>query len=371
MAARVPFDPFGALLEGYRLADADNKQDLSFNAALEGAWLGNDAKHVQNLFNYDTYGGAKQMFMNQAEQSARNNAIQNAMHPGNFAGASMYSADKGLGWSTYQALMAQIEANKRNAAKTALDVSNINLGFARPIAQQTGDNTVFGLKSVIPSYNEQLEYDRKLREYTLATLGGYQPTPAGVDLGLPSDQSVGLGAQLDYRTAHTGGVDNSLGAWFNPTRMFGGGSNTLNAGVIPRAATNQPGAMVAPATTQPAAIPVAQPVGVAPQSTVYNSLGGGDTGAYLGASNYGMRGDFVPYTGRTQIGAAPKKPPANQGFNLQEWLHNATNPTISYEQAVLAAQQQKAATLAKQQQEAANQNGNGIWRDSYFNTIPR
>jgi hypothetical protein len=197
MAARVPFDPFGAMLEGYRQADADNKQDLSFNAALEGAWLGNDAKHVQNLFNYDTYGGAKQMFMNQAEQSARNNAIQNAMHPGNFAAASMGSADKGLGWSTYQALMAQIEANKRNAAKTALDVSNINLGFAGPIAQQTGTNTAFGLGTVIPSYNEQLERDRQLWEATLAQMGGFNPTPTGVDLGVPAappQDAAGLGA---------------------------------------------------------------------------------------------------------------------------------------------------------------------------------
>jgi hypothetical protein len=87
--------------------------------------------------------------------------------------------------------------------------------------------------------------------------------------------------------------------------------------------------MGAPATTQPTAIPVAQPVGVAPQ-----------------------------------------KPPANQGFNLQEGLYNANSPTIPYAQAVLAAQQQQAAALAKQQQVASNQNGNGIWGDSYFNSMP-
>ena len=285
MAGRVPFDPFGDMLAGYRQADADNKQDLSFNAALEGAWIGNDAKRLQDLYNRDTYGLAVQMAQNHARQSAQRTAVGGARHPGDIATANGYSLGAGLDWQTMYNNKDAWGDTKNNAFTAGLGVSDVNAATAVERARIANANTLFDANNYQPrstdTWNQGQELWGLTRDEYMRRIAG---DPSG-GAGQPATVQLGAPPRVDFGPYLPQG-------WQHPP--------AAQLGAPPAITTT--GAVVggAPSAAQLGAPPVANPVN-------------------------------------------PPLPP-NNGFNLQKWMYDANSPAIPYETAL--AQQQLAAAKA-------------------------
>ena len=266
MAGRAPFDPFGDMLAGYRQADADNKQDLSFNAALEGAWIGNDAKRLQDLYNRDTYGPAVQMAQNQARQSAQRAAVGDARHPGDIATGKGYSLGAGLDWQTMYNNRDAWGDTKNNAFTAGLGVSDANAKTAVELAGLTNGNKIFDAKQYQPrstdTWNQGQELWGITRDGYIRSLAEAQSGGGGQ----PATGQLGTTPRVDFGPYLPPG-------WQPPVAQSGG----------------------TPAITTTGSV-----VGGAPQSasTVRNSLGSSDTGLYAGgAGDYGQK--YFPQSGWT------------------------------------------------------------------------
>ena len=199
MAGRVPFDPFGDMLAGYRQADADNKQDLSFNAALEGAWIGNDAKRLQDLYNRDTYGLAVQMAQNQARQSAQRTAVGDAAHQGNIAAGKLSSLGQTGDYQTYFNNLAEINAQKQANLIAALKTAGYQSQYGPDATKQGLINQAHAGGVYIDRDKDNYAYDQQVRDAGLAAMiQGLNHTPSGVSLGLPPtvQQRVDYGPYL-------------------------------------------------------------------------------------------------------------------------------------------------------------------------------
>ena len=149
MARNVQLNPFGSWLEGYRLADQDNKKDLTTNAALEGAWLGNDAARLANLFNYDTYGEQRQRYGNASKLDAQRSVINDEGFKADWATAKLKAESMGLTLQEFLDKYPEYKDSLYKSKKSVRDVSDINSNYAPGIANQQNKNTMHGLTNYI------------------------------------------------------------------------------------------------------------------------------------------------------------------------------------------------------------------------------